>query len=140
GDNARLVCRLCRSRLRRLPWPHCERSGAPPLKTGRDDASQCRECGAWPPAIRAARSAVLLAPPADRIVHQLKYRGRQALARPIGECLAPIVLPPGAREEARTCVPVPTTAERLRTRGYNQAQRIAEAYATLTGRTVEMLL
>lgn len=140
GDSVRLVCRLCRSRLRRLPWPHCGRCGAPLLKTGRQGASQCLECVAWPPAIRAARSAVLLAPPADRIVHQLKYRGWHALARPIGECMAPIVLPSDAHEEARLCVPVPTTVERLRTRGYNQAQRIAEAYGALTGRRVEMLL
>lgn len=140
GDDARLVCRLCRARLRRLPWPHCERCGAPLLRTGRQGISQCLECVGWPVAVRAARSAVLLAPPADTIVHQMKYRGWRALARPIAECMAPIMLPRDAEEEARVCVPVPTTAERLRTRGYNQAGCIAEEYARLTGRTVEPLL
>lgn len=140
GDDARLVCRLCRTRLRRLPWPQCERCGAPLLRTGREGASQCLECVGWPVAIRAARSAVLLAPPADTIVHQLKYRGWRALAGPVAECMASIVLPRDADEEAHLCVPVPTTAERLRTRGYNQAACIAEGYARLTGRTVEALL
>ncbi len=140
GDRARLVCRLCRSRLRALPWPQCERCGAPLLRTGRAGPSQCLECVAWPAAVRAARSAVLLAPPADVLVHQLKYRGWHALAQPLAERMAALPLPLDAVDEARVCVPVPTTAARLRTRGYNQAQRIAVAYARLTRRRVAAVL
>lgn len=140
GDSARLVCRLCRARLRALPAPWCARCGAPLLRTGRAGASQCLECTGWPVAVRAARSAVLLAPPADLLVHQLKYRGWRALARPLAERMAPLPLPHDAREEAALCVPVPTTTARLRTRGYNQAQLIAAEYARLTHRTMVPLL
>lgn len=100
----------------------------------------CIECVRWPPAVRGARSAVLLAPPADVLVHQLKYRGWRALAEPLGRRMAALDLPRDAHEEARLCVPVPTTAARLRVRGYNQALLIAESFARHTGRAVAPLL
>lgn len=140
GDDARLVCRPCRARLRPLPAPACPRCGAPRLRTGRLDGPMCRECRTWPVAIRAARSAVLLHPPADRIVHQLKYRGWHALAGFMAETMARVRLPPDVHREAHLVVPVPTTARRAAQRGYNQAALLAGAYARLTGRALEELL
>jgi ComF family protein len=135
ADDARLICRRCRSRLPSLPAPACPRCGAPRLQTGRPDASlSCRECAPWPPQLRAARAACVLRPPADRIVHQLKYRGWHALAEPMAERMAAITLPPDVVAEARLVVPVPTTPARRRTRGYNQAELLARAYARRTGR------
>ena len=116
------------------------RCGAPLLRTGRAGADPCIECVRWPGALRAARSAVLLAPPADALVHQLKYRGWRALAEPLGARMAAIDLPRDARDEVSVCVPVPTTADRLRTRGYNQALLIAESYARHADRRVVPLL
>lgn len=140
GDPARLVCRLCRSRLHPLPQPGCPRCGAPRLLTGRSAEPTCGECGQWPPALRAARSACLLHPPGDRLVHQLKYRGWQALAEPMAERMAALPLPADVDEEARIVVPVPTTAARRRERGYNQAELIARAFARRTGRELRLLL
>ncbi len=140
GDPARLVCRRCRARLPVPPSPMCPRCGAPRLQTGRaEPALACRECEGWPPALRAARSACLLLPPADRIVHQLKYRGWRALAGFMAERLARVALPEDVAE-ARLVVPVPTTAARRRTRGYNQAGLLAEAYARATGRQLSEAL
>lgn len=45
-------------------------------------------------------------------------------------------LPSDTEEEARFVVPVPTTSTRLRERGYNQAERLAAAFAQLTHRTL----
>ena len=140
GDSARLVCRLCRSRLRAPPAPWCERCGAPLLRTGRAGPSQCLECIHWPAAVRAARAAALLAPPADVMVHQLKYRGWRGLAEPMAERMSALRLPDDAIVEAELCVPVPTTLSRLRTRGYNQAGLIADAYARRTRRRIAPLL
>ncbi len=141
ADDARLVCRRCRARLPALPAPACPRCGAPRLQTGRPDASlSCRECERWPPQLRAARSACLLRPPADRIVHQLKYRGWHALAEPMAERMASVCLPPDVAAEARLVVPVPTTRARRRVRGYNQAELLAAAYARCTGRQLLLAL
>jgi ComF family protein len=139
GDQARFICRRCRARLRDLPPPCCNRCGAPRLRTGATIGEQCSFCAAWPPDIRFARSSCLLHPPADRIVHQLKYNGWRCLAQPIGERMARLGLPEEMLE-ARFVVSVPTTRQRRRTRGYNQAELIARAFAELRGLQVVPLL
>jgi ComF family protein len=132
GDSTRLICRRCRARLRALPAPCCERCGAPRLRTGVTPTSQCSLCAEWPAAIRFARSACLLHPPADRIVHQLKYGGWRALAEPMVARMASLILPL-EMSEGRFVVPVPTTERRRRSRGYNQAELLARAYARHRG-------
>lgn len=140
GDAARHLCRRCRSLIRPVPSPGCPRCGAPVLATGRSVEGSCAECRSWPAAIAVARSACLLIPPADRLVHQLKYGGWRAAAEPMAGLL-PTRLPgapgPGARE---IVVPVPTTAARLRERGYNQAELLAAAYARRIERPMRPLL
>ena len=138
-DEARLACRVCRARLRAIPSPVCARCGASVRVTGRSRAEACHECAGWPRELGAARSACLLLPPADRLVHQLKYRGWPALAGPLAERMTALVLP-AAMRAATLCVPVPTTAGRLRERGYNQAEVLARAFAGLTRRELRNAL
>lgn len=93
----------------------------------------CRECDGWPAALTAARYAYELAPPADHLVHGLKYEGWRELAPFMGDAMAHLELPavrPGARQ---LVVPVPTTARRRRSRGYNQAELLAERIAEVRG-------
>jgi ComF family protein len=75
-------------------------------------------------------------PPADRLVHQLKYRGWRALAAPLAAAMAAIDWPADAHEPALV-IPVPTTARRMRERGYNQAQLIAHELAAATHRRMQ---
>jgi ComF family protein len=66
-------------------------------------------------------------------VHQLKYNGWRCLAGALAERMARVQVPaPFARDAL--CIAVPTSAQRLRERGYNQAGLLATAYARLTGR------
>jgi ComF family protein len=140
GDSVRFVCRVCRSRLIVPPAPTCVRCGAPLRMTGRPHRHfGCDECAGWPDALRFARAACLLQPPADRLVHQLKYRGWPALAGPLAERMAQQRWPAEAHEPA-VLVPVPTTGKRQRERGYNQAEMLARAVARLTVRDVQPLL
>lgn len=140
GDSARLLCRRCRARLRAPPAPSCVRCGAPLLQTGRPAAAfGCAECEGWPELLSCARAACLLEPPADRVVHRLKYRGWSGLAEPAAERMARVCWPLDAHEPA-VVTPVPTTAKRLRQRGYNQAQLLAQEYARRTGRPLAPLL
>jgi ComF family protein len=88
----------------------------------------------WPLDLRAARSAHLLRPPADALIHELKYRGWHRLAGDMADSMARVVLPEDVAREARLVVPVPTSAVRLRERGYNQAELLARALAERSGR------
>lgn len=120
---------------------------APPRCAGCDQeaaAALCEHCielmSAVPlPPVRTGRHGRILAAlphsgPARRAVHAGKYRGRRSaitlLAAVTAERLAPELAcsqPPAA------VVPVPLGSRRRRTRGYNQAELIAEALAQLPG-------
>ena len=132
---AGLLCGGCRSRLPRAPWPRCPRCHHP-LGTGRQAQPTCRACRDWPQALAQARHAVVLAPPADQLVHALKYEGWRELAPEMGRAMARTLAPLERGPRAPVVVPVPTTPARLRTRGYNQAELLADAVAESLGLTV----
>ncbi len=120
-----LICALCCARLHRLPEPQCPRCGQPQLAAG----EPCRLCPAWPDGLDLVRSAVWLEAGARRAVHQLKYGGwwrvADAMARVMGG-----ILPTGTD---LMLVPIPLAAGRARSRGYNQAERLATALAVRYG-------
>jgi ComF family protein len=140
GDTKRLVCRRCRLALKQAPPPTCARCGAPRLITGREIEAHCQECCEWPETLRSARSAFLMHPPADTIVHQLKYRGWSALAGVMAAPMADAVRACDVAYSAAVIMPVPTTETRLRERGYNQAALIAGEVAEKLKRPCENLL
>lgn len=59
------------------------------------------------------------------LIHALKFRGIRAAAEPIADILATYILPIRKSLREYSIVPVPLSSERLRTRGFNQAERIA---------------
>jgi len=130
-----LVCAACLASLREPPWPRCPRCHFP-RGTGRAPTSACLECASWPPALARATTSAVLAPPADALAHALKYGGWPSLADPLGARMARLCpVPPDT-----VIVPVPTTAARSRTRGYNQAELLARAYAGALGARVVLAL
>ncbi len=116
-------CPVCAEAVDAAP-PGCRRCGRP----GPD--AVCGPCLVQPPAFDAVRAGGLLGGPLADAVHALKYRGRPALARPLGEWLAGRVeLPSGA-----VLVPVPLAPRRRRERGHDQAALLAEALSRAAGR------
>jgi ComF family protein len=122
-----LICALCRSRWRPVPAPLCARCGAPTPPDG-----PCRDCASWPPTVGRVRSAVWLDESARRAVHLLKYDGwwrvAETMAVPM-RTLEPV-------QEDVLLIPVPLGARRQAQRGYNQAERLAEALGRVSGCTV----
>jgi ComF family protein len=125
-----LVCARCRSRLHPPPWPRCSRCHHP-RGTGRADADDCIECRAWPAELVAARYAFVLESPATDLVHALKYEGWHELAGFMANAMSR--LHGAADGEGVVVVPVPTTASRLATRGYNQAALLARHVSEALG-------
>jgi ComF family protein len=105
-------------RIRRLEEPLCRRCGVE-LDSAR------RECGcrARLRALTRLRSAVAFEGPIESAVHRFKYEGWRRLAQPLGELLAERLVVEGL--PARRLVAVPLHRERLRQRGYNQAELLA---------------
>ena len=126
--SAELVCGACRTRLRGAPWPRCPRCGFP-VGSGAIAADSCVECAGWCPELSAAAFAVVLRPPANALVHGLKYDGWSTLAGLMGERMARCAIPRDLVSEPYVVVPIPTTRRRARARGYNQARLLAEAIA-----------
>jgi ComF family protein len=117
-----LICSICRLRWKPVPHPLCSRCGQPSTKD-----LNCRLCADWPVGLSRARSAVWLEGSARSAVHQLKYEGWSRAAEAMSEVMAQLEpLTAGV-----SLVPIPLGGRRLRTRGYNQSERIAAALGNL---------
>jgi ComF family protein len=76
------------------------------------------------------------AAPLDRLIPALKFGGKLAHARLLGELLAEELAASGARRP-ELILPVPLHARRLRERGYNQALELARPVARALGLPLE---
>jgi len=119
-----LVCGLCRSRWRAVPGPLCTRCGQPAFGD-----LECRICAGWPPGLARVRSAVWLSGGAQRTVHLLKYEGWWRVAEAMAAAMAGLEPLTGRV----SLIPVPLGARRLRSRGYNQSERLAAALGSRHG-------
>ena len=95
------------------------------------EAQQAQEEIAPAPGIVRVRAAYPYTAQARRLIICLKYEHVRDAAVPLARAMA--MLPGG---EADVLVPVPTTRRRLRERGYNQAQVLAELIGGETGMPV----
>lgn len=124
------LCRGCRQDLPLIPAP-CP-TCALPLPD--DEAPTCPGCRRRPPLPGIAVAATAYGFPVDSLVQQLKFGGRQPVARVLGDLLANAA-------RGRYCgntlpaalVPVPLHPARQRQRGFNQAERIAAAAGAALG-------
>jgi ComF family protein len=117
-----LICSLCRMRWRTVPHPLCDRCGQPSQQ-----GLECRLCAEWRPGLARARSAVWLDQSARTAVHRLKYEGWSRAAEGMAEAMQRLEPLTGQV----TLIPIPLGARRLRERGYNQSERIADALGRL---------
>jgi predicted amidophosphoribosyltransferase len=122
-----LVCELCRSRWEPVTGPVCTRCGQPAF----GDLA-CRLCATWPEGLTRVRSAVWLRGSARNAVHSLKYEGWWRVADALADAMGGLEPLTG-----QVClIPVPLGVRRLRTRGYNQSERIARALGARIRRPV----
>jgi len=120
------LCPGCRADLPDL-GPACGRCATPLPFPG-----TCGPCLRRPPFHDAALAAFHYESPLSDLLIDLKFHGRLALARTLGELLA------ARLEEADVArpgliVPVPLHPQRLRERGYNQALELARPVARRLG-------
>lgn len=142
-----IVCGTCLARLVPLALPQCTRCGHPRLSLGIPlpiarptaagptwpsavDLPPCRWCARLDPAIRAVRSVCRMDDgTGGELVHALKYQGWHRVAPAMARRMARLDWPQDVREERAAVIPMPLSAQRLRERGYNQAEVLARALA-----------
>lgn len=138
GLDERGLCQRCAAELpgtssRRCPV--CALTQAP-------SEVHCAACAAQPPAWDRTIVLADYAPPLDRLIVALKFRGELAAARPLGALLGDALTREAAMHPPDVIAPIPLAASRLATRGYNQSAAIAAAAARvarvrLAGRLLE---
>lgn len=128
------LCAACREELTRVPRPICLYCGAP-TGSAVNEPDKCPACAGRPRDLAFIRSALIYSYEAMKLVHDLKYHGANHLAR----ALAPVLnelweQTPQLRTAADwVLVPVPITPAKLQSRGFNQAEELAQALARLRG-------
>jgi ComF family protein len=118
-----LLCPDCAASLPQLPA-----AGCPVCALPTPHGETCGECLKRPPHFDATRAAFAYAFPMDKLVQQLKYAHRLAIADFFAGELLACDLP-----RADLVVPLPLSARRLRERGFNQAVEIARPLARSLG-------
>jgi ComF family protein len=113
----RQVCLACRSALRRIEPPLCDRCGAPTAWPVR----RCAECTGRRLAFARARAALEYDEPLRTIVTAWKERGLRRLAAWAAEIVVETLPPP----DAACLVFVPGDPDRRLRRGHHAAERLA---------------
>ena len=127
GD--RLLCTECERSLPRVTQA-CPVCGLPSAGD-----HPCGACIAAPPPFAATIAAFAYAFPTDRLLQQIKFGGRIALAEWAGVALAAAVdvdLAHRPHDRPDSIVPLPLAPVRQRERGFNQAREIAVHVARRT--------
>ncbi len=123
-------CGECRTEVVPLNPPYCDRCGVP-VAAGRLVCIVCEDGPepwfAWSQAVGQYTGVLRTA------IHRLKYESKGALSRPLGDMLAVALEAPSpllpAGESFDCIVPVPLHPSKFRSRGFNQAERIARILA-----------
>jgi ComF family protein len=128
GAAGRDLCAGCMTDLPRncAACPRC----AAPLPAGQ--TGPCDRCRAHPPDFDRAFVPFRYRPPVDFLIVRLKFSGRLAHARLLGELFAAALAERGG-PPPDCIVPVPLHLRRLRERGFNQALELARAVARRRG-------
>ncbi|MCO5170168.1 MAG: ComF family protein [Planctomycetes bacterium] len=131
---AALLCPPCRRGVEPI-GPACPACGAPRPPFS-DAVPRCGACRDRPRGEVAGTVALLrYRGPTRRLLHRVKYGGRDGACEPLGLALGRRVTAAlGPPDPALVVVPVPLHLLRRWARGFNQAERMAEGVAEALGR------
>lgn len=135
------LCPDCIRQLPRIPTPICLHCGAP--TAGQQTApDRCENCTGQPRSFSLARQALRQTDEVMKLIYALKYHHALHLAQPLAQILNELweQTPRLRAHHDWVLVPVPVTAGKLYTRGFNQAGELAHNLAKLRNLKVMELL
>lgn len=122
------ICSSCLSEKRALlvpaPYrcPACFRPGSP-------KNTRCEDCSVRDPDIRQVRSLLVYNDQIKRIIRAMKFDGRPPIAKLLGAKMATEISHAFPKRDWDLVIPIPISAIRLKSRGYNQSAVIARLVA-----------
>lgn len=133
GRIGHLICPACAQLAEPTPAAICYTCG----RLQPAPVACCPECAAQADrALARVQAATLHTSPIREFIHLLKYEQRPDLGPALGRYLVAALQRPawdGLREAFDVVAPVPLHADRLRERGYNQAELLARAVSRGAG-------
>lgn len=118
------LCAGCRAGFPLIRPPVCQKCGRP-LRGPPDLVFTCVPCRHRRTYFTCARAVGIYDGPLRGAIHAVKFGGCRAMAGPLGRLMAEVVAT-DSRMYADLVVPVPLHPRRLRERGFNQAELLAE--------------
>lgn len=133
------LCAACLSAMRPLEPPICHRCGrsldlmaVSPARTFAGSLT-CARCQAMESAFHCCRAYGPFQDPLRLAIHALKYGGKTAVVPVLAGLLAEAFQREPAFRSVQCILPVPLHRGRLRQRGFNQSELLAEALAARLG-------
>jgi ComF family protein len=127
GHGLRYVCAACAPAIDRIESPHCITCGHP-FYGEVDGEKACPHCEGLMPEFDEGRTVTLFKGPVRSMIIELKYHRGLHVLRDVETFAGRSAAFLDFIRDA-VLVPVPLHARKLRERGYNQAQLLAEAFA-----------
>lgn len=124
-----LVCVSCRSAVRYVQEPFCMKCGKP---LDAQEAEYCHDCMERKHVFIRGRAVFEYHGMAESI-YRFKYKGRREYAEFYGKAMAARLGGEIGGWKPQALIPVPIHASKLRRRGYNQAEVLAEALGDSLG-------
>ncbi|HZQ35627.1 MAG TPA: ComF family protein, partial [Dehalococcoidia bacterium] len=122
GAFGSLLCTRCQHALPAASQPRCSRCWQAA------GGGQCSQCAGYGCQCTAIRAPYAYREGARRLIGAVKFGGQYALAAPMAELLTAAWRDWGLA--ASVVVPVPLHPRRKRTRGFNQAEKLARPFAS----------
>ena len=125
------ICDACQKTTRIIGERCCQLCGEPVSFGG----SLCNQCERAPLEIGGIRSIYYYEGAVKDAILQLKFHGLKSIVPLLGSHMSAYMS--GNQLDADFIVPVPSHSKRIRERGYNQAELLARALASISGISVE---
>jgi competence protein ComFC len=123
-----LVCEDCFEAIHTIEGYMCRKCGAP-IEQHR---KTCLYCKGKKYHFNKVRAFGIYAPPLSEMVHLLKYERKTHLSHRLGIFLANLYIADSDLSTSSAIIPVPLHSTKMRERGYNQSQLLAQQVAEIS--------
>ena len=117
------LCDACWEQIELLKPPWCQICGLPGWST------VCADCDEHPPLFRSLRAIAFYEPTLREAVHLMKYEKKEVISKHLIQLLQAHLPEDLGSTDYDFLLPIPLHTNRLRQRGFNQAEQIAQGVA-----------